>query len=181
MRMALAIGVGLSPARASCSSKRLSLCGSGSALPPDTIFLMRRACFVDNKKGRSSSKQCRGLAISPHRETMFSLADQRPIKKKLLQNVHLEANVSRILVPHSETNQRQCTRDLQSSRAALGTFTTFREETADEEDFIKAGGEELDFVELQASKTLKQAKIVDKVCLCVLFVQTVGKPSSSGM
>ena len=171
------IGVALSPARASCASKRLSFCSSGSSSPPDTIFLMRRACYVDNRKGRSSLQQCRGLGFSPHREIMFSLADQRPIKKNFLQNLHPETNLSRVLVPYSETNQRQCsldTRDIRSCRAALGTFSTFREETADKEDFIKAGGEELDYVALQASKNLKQAKIVDKVCLSVLLFQTLG-------
>jgi hypothetical protein len=39
---------------------------------------------------------------------------------------------------------------------------------ADEQDFIKAGGEELDLVQLQASKTMEQPKIAEKVCMYVL-------------
>jgi len=54
--------------------------------------------------------------------------------------------------------------------AAAGTLAPpVREDSyADEQDFIKAGGEELDLVQLQASKTMEQPKIAEKVCMYVL-------------
>jgi len=49
--------------------------------------------------------------------------------------------------------------------AAAGTLAPpVREDSyADEQDFIKAGGEELDLVQLQASKTMEQPKIAEKL------------------
>lgn len=46
----------------------------------------------------------------------------------------------------------------------------------DREDFIKAGGEELDLVQLQANKSFEQPKIADKVTVgalhrCLLFLR----------
>lgn len=48
--------------------------------------------------------------------------------------------------------------------AALGTVApVFDDSVLDEQDYIKAGGEELELVQLQASKSLEQGKIAEKV------------------
>lgn len=49
-----------------------------------------------------------------------------------------------------------------------GTCVPVKERYADEEDFIKAGGNELDLVQLQASKSMDQPSITDKVVLAKL-------------
>ncbi|KAJ7517406.1 hypothetical protein O6H91_21G022900 [Diphasiastrum complanatum] len=56
------------------------------------------------------------------------------------------------------------TRSVQTKAAVLeSSSTSTLDKYADEQDFIKAGGEELPFVQMQAYKTLDQPKIADKV------------------
>lgn len=59
-----------------------------------------------------------------------------------------------------------------SESCVVTTTTTTREEFADEEDFVKAGGSELVFVQMQQNKSMEmQSKLADKVsCFHSLFL-----------
>lgn len=81
-------------------------------------------------------------------------------------HLHLPGRRSDVVLTHGFKRTAVCASATVSTRVYDGL-------AEDREDFIKAGGEELDLVQLQANKSFEQPKIADTVSNDVHFLRLV--------
>lgn len=95
-----------------------------------------------------------------------SFAAAPPSCIRTRNHLHLPGRRSDVVLTHRFKRTAACVAATVSTRVYDGL-------AEDREDFIKAGGEELDLVQLQANKSFEQPKIADKVSNAVYFLRIV--------